>query len=175
MTLDECYFIGFVSGKFSFKGEVTVKIDSDQPDELLNMESVFVLYGTNLVPFFIEFIRKHKGTLIRIKFEDIDTEADAEDLIGAQLYRPLSELPDLEGDQFYFHEVKGFQLIDESFGRVGEISGVQENASQELFLVDHNGKQVLVPIIDDFIRKVDKDAREIHVSVPEGLIEMYLS
>ena len=102
MTKEDCFYLGRIVAKFSFKGEVLIKLDTDEPELYTEMESVFVEYNENLVPFFIERSYLHKSTLLRAKIEDIDTEQDAEDMIGAELYLPLEQLPQLPDDKFYF-------------------------------------------------------------------------
>lgn len=133
MTKEECFYLGKIVAKFSFKGEVLIKLDTDEPETYTEMESVFIDYNDNLVPFFIDASSLHKSTLLRVKFEDIDTEEDAEDLIGAELYLPLSFLPELDEDQFYFHEIIGFEVIDASHGNIGEVISVNDTTAQPLF------------------------------------------
>ena len=174
MTKEECFYLGKIVRKYSFKGEVLAKLDTDEPELYTEMESVFVEYAPNMVPFFIEHAQLHKSTLIRIKFEDVDTELDADDLIGAHLYLPLNLLPSLSGNKFYYHEIIGFKAIDQRFGEIGTITGVNDSTSQALFEIDRAGKQVLIPMNDDFIQKVDRDVKIIYLNVPEGLIELYL-
>lgn len=174
MQLQDCFFLGKVVKKYSFKGEILVKLDTDEPEIFKNLESVFIALGNNLIPFFVESCKLHKSQLLRIKFEDVDTEEDAEALLKAELYLPLTILPKLEGNKFYFHEVIGFTIIDESFGEVGALINVNETGSQELFQIDHNGYEVLIPINDDFITKVDRQNKQIIVKTPEGLIDLYL-
>jgi 16S rRNA processing protein RimM len=138
------------------------------------MESVFVSLRDSLVPFFIEQSRLHKSSLLRIKFEDVDTEEDADRIMGSELYLPLEFLPPLEGNKFYFHEVIGFSVIDQKFGTVGVITGINDTTNQALFIIDHKGTEILIPINDEFLTKVDRDNKTIEVNTPEGLIELYL-
>ncbi len=175
MTKEECFYLGKVVSKFSFRGEVLIKLDTDDPESFVGMESVFVDYNNNLVPFFLERSKLHKSDLLRVKFEDIDTEEDADDLMKTKLYLPLSLLPDLEGNQFYFHEIIGFTMIDTNFGEVGIIKGVNDTTAQSLFEVDNNGTEILIPMNDEFIIKLDRDTKTIYVTTPEGLIELYLN
>ncbi len=174
MLKKECFYLGKIVSKFSFKGEVLIKLDTDEPEAYTKMESVFVDYNDNLVPFFIERSSLHKSDLLRAKFEDVDTEEDADDLMRCDIYLPLDQLPELEGDKFYFHEIIGFSAEDVNFGEIGIITGVNDSSYQALFEIDHNGKEILIPVNDDFIKKVDKKNKTILLDTPPGLIEIYL-
>ncbi|WP_172916298.1 ribosome maturation factor RimM [Capnocytophaga canimorsus] len=174
MNLKDCFFIGTIVSKFSFKGEVLVKLDSDDPEIYENMESVFIALGGKPVPFFIEKCSLHKSDLLRIKFEDVSSEADAEALMKHKLYLPLSFLPKLSGNQFYFHEVIGFTVKDVHYGEVGTIVGVNDTTSQALFEIEREGKQILIPMNDDFLVEVNRKNKTIIVQTPEGLIDLYL-
>lgn len=174
MQKEDCFYLGKIVKKYSFKGELLVKLDTDEPELFIEMESVFVEQRKNLIPFFIEESSLHKSELLRVRFEDVKTEAEADSLIGAHLYLPLEFLPKLTGNKFYYHEIIGFTADDEAFGKIGEITGVNDTTSQALFEIERDGKQILIPIIDNFIIKVDRDKKTIHLKVPEGLIEMYL-
>ena len=174
MRKEECFYLGKIVSKYSFKGEVLVKLDTDEPEIYENMESVFVSLGNNLVPFFIDRCRLHKSALLRIDFEEVKDEAAADKILGSELYLPLQFLPPLTGDKFYFHEVIGFRLMDEVHGDIGVIQAVNDSASQELFEVEKDGKELLIPINDDIITKVDRESKTIHVKTPEGLVDLYL-
>ncbi|WP_108425026.1 ribosome maturation factor RimM [Muricauda amoyensis] len=175
MRKEDCFYLGKVVSKYSFKGEVLVKLDTDEPEIYENMESVFVSLGNNLVPFFIDRCRLHKSNLLRIDFEEVKDEPTADKLIGVELYLPLTLLPPLSGNKFYFHEVIGFTMMDGVHGDIGIIKAINDSASQELFEVDKNGKELLIPVNDEIITKVDRKAKTIHVNTPEGLVDLYLN
>ncbi|MBT8295642.1 MAG: ribosome maturation factor RimM [Gramella sp.] len=175
MTKEECFYLGKIVAKFSFKGEVLIKLDTDEPETYTEMESVLVEYNDNLVPFFIERSYLHKSTLLRAKFEDIDTEEDAEDMIGTDVYLPLTMLPELPEDKFYFHEIIGFDVEDSEHGNIGKVVSINDSTAQALFEIDKNGKQILIPMNDEFIQKVDKQNKLLKVITPEGLVDLYLS
>ena len=174
MRKEDCFFLGKIVKKYSFKGELLVTLDTDQPEMYTEMESVFVEVNHNLVPFFIESASLHKSRMLRIPFEDVYTEAEADDLLGSELYLPLDLLPPLEGNKFYFHEIIGFKVTDLNKGSIGVISGVNDQTSQALFEIDFEGREILIPINDEFIVKLDREAKTISLNTPEGLIDLYL-
>lgn len=174
MQKEECFFVGKVVKKYSFKGEVLIKLDTDDPELFLEMESVFVELHKTLIPFFIESSSLHKSTLLRVQFEDSYSDEAAMALIGKELFLPLSFLPPLGGNKFYYHEIIGYTVEDKSYGKAGEITAVNDHTAQHLFVINNNGREVLIPINDAFIEAIDRDAKIIKMDVPEGLIEMYL-
>ncbi|CAL2104669.1 Ribosome maturation factor RimM [Tenacibaculum sp. 190130A14a] len=174
MRIEDCFYLGKIVKKHSFKGEVVIKLDTDEPELYRNMESVFVGLGNNLVPFFIEKSSLSKGTMLRVKFEDVSSEEDADAIMRAGIYLPLSLLPKLTGNKFYYHEVIGFKIIDASFGEVGVIKNINDTSAQPLFEIEREEKEIFIPMIDDFIKKVDRANQIIEVATPEGLIDLYL-
>jgi len=174
MQLKDCFYLGKIVKKYSFKGELLVKLDTDEPEIFKNLESVFISLRNNLIPFFVDSCKLHKSQLLRIKFEDVDSEEDADALLKSDLYLPLSILPTLSGNKFYYHEVTGFTIIDEVFGEVGIIDNINDTGAQELFVIDRDGTEILIPVNDEFIKKVDRDKKQILVNTPEGLIDLYL-
>lgn len=174
MTKDDCFFLGKIVKKYSFKGELLIKLDTDEPNLYENLDAIFIDLRGNFIPFFVESSQLHKSELLRVKFEDVDTEADAEALIKCECYLPLTFLPELEGDKFYFHEIIGFKVEDKNFGEVGIIKGVNDTTSQSLFEIDREGIEILIPMNDEFISKVDKENKTIYVDTPEGLIDLYI-
>jgi 16S rRNA processing protein RimM len=174
MDKKKCFYLGKIAKKFSFKGEVLAYLDTDEPDLYQNLESVFVEQNKHLIPFFIETCSLHKNDFLRIRFEDITNEEEADALIGSELYLPLEMLPKLSGNKFYFHEVVGFLVEDKRLGIVGEIQSINDTTAQPLFEVLNGSVEILIPMIDIFLVKVDRENKKIIMDLPEGLIEMYL-
>jgi len=174
MKKEECFYLGKIVKKYSFKGELLAKLDTDEPDLYDGLDAIFIDLRGNLVPFFIESSQLHKSNLLRLKFEDVNTEADADALIKTELYLPLDLLPKLEGNKFYFHEVIGFTIKDKNYGKVGVLKGINDSTAQALFEIDRNGIEILIPMNDEFIVKVDRKNKTIEVDTPEGLIDLYI-
>lgn len=175
MKKEDCFYLGKIVKKYSFKGEVLAKLDTDQPEQYEHLDAVFLDHKHRLLPFFIEQSQLHKSNLLRIKFEDIDSEEDANALINSHLYLPLDVLPKLEGNAFYYHEIVGFTIIDINLGALGTVKAVNDTTAQALFEVDKNGTELLIPINDDIIKQVDKTNKTITVQTPDGLVDLYLN
>lgn len=175
MDKSSCFYLGRIVSKYSFKGEVLVKLDTDDPEIYENMESVFVSLGNNLIPFFIKRCRLHKSNLLRIDFEEVKSESDADRIMRSELYLPLTMLPKLTGNKFYYHEVIGYTLMDAVHGDIGQVQSINDSTAQALFEVQKGDKQLLIPINDEIITKVDRENKIIEVATPEGLVDLYLS
>ena len=175
MKKEDCFYLGKIVKKYSFKGELLAKLDTDQPELYEHLDAIFIQVRNNLIPFFIESSQLHKSELLRIKFEEVDTEADADALLKSELYLPLELLPKLEGNKFYFHEVIGFKITDKNFGEVGIIKAINDSTAQSLFEIDRNGIEIFIPMNDEFIVEVNRKTKNITVETPPGLIDLYLS
>ena len=172
MQKQDCSSLGTVVGKYSFKGELLVKVDSDNPKDYTELESIFVELSTGLVPFFINKCQLHKSELLRIDFEEISNEQEADELIKKNLYLPLDLLPPLDGNKFYYHEIIGF-TVSTMAEEIGLITAVLEQGPQALFQVEATDKKIhLIPIHDDFIIEVDRKKNLIRVQLPEGLLDL---
>jgi 16S rRNA processing protein RimM len=173
MKPSQCFQLGIVSRPHGLKGEVYVALDTDFPEDYSEMESVFLLQNGKLVPFFIERLQiRHTEALV--KFEDVDDKEAALGIKGFSLHLPLDQLPDLESDQFYFHEIIGYQIIDQNAGELGKVGQVYEAGHQDLIGMDYQDKEVLIPINDEIILTVDREKNTLLVNLPDGLLALYL-
>lgn len=174
MLKEDCFFLGTVVGKYSYKGEVLIKLDTDQPELYENIPSFFIETQTGLAPYFVKKSGLHKSSLLRVAFEDITDENDADGLLKKKVFLPLDMLPKLTGNRFYYHEVIGYDVIDKIHGNIGEVTGVNDNASQALLEIDYKSTQVLLPVVDEIIKRVDRTEKQLHVQIPEGLLDVYI-
>ncbi len=174
MRKKDCFYLGKIAKKFSFKGEVLVYLDTDEPEMYTELESMFVETNGHLVPFFIERSSIHREKFLRTKFEDMESEEEADTIIGKDVYLPLTMLPKLEGNKFYYHEVVGFDAIDQRLGNFGTVLRILDNGVQALFEVQKDEAIILIPLIDEFIVEVNRKNKSILFNTPEGLIDLYL-
>jgi 16S rRNA processing protein RimM len=174
MNKDQCFQIGRLAKVHGLRGEVNVVLDVDFPEDYEGLEHLFLEQKGRLVPFFLEHFVIQPGGRALAKFEELNTIEQVEMLVGSEIYLPLTELPELDEDQFYFHELVGFEVIDETKGLIGPVQNVYDLETQDLLGVTHQGKEVLIPIQDGIITKVDKADKKVYCQLPEGLLEIYL-
>jgi len=173
MEFDDYFFLGKLLKPHGFDGRLNAFLDVDNPAEYTELKAVFVLVKNNLVPYFVDHIQIMNNKAI-ITFQDIDNLEGAESLMQKELYLPLSELPERKGNKFYFHEIIGFKVIDKEFGVIGTVSKVLEYPNQAVMQIFHNNKEVLIPVSDEIITDVKRENKEIVITAPEGLLDIYI-
>lgn len=178
MNIEECFYLGYTSKVHAKQGELVAKLDVDNPEQYKKLESVLIRMhkqDSSLIPFFITQTQLQNDGTLRIKIDDVNTVEQAKEMVGKELYLPLTQLPKLTGNQFYYHEITGFAVVDLEKGSLGTIINVLDHPTQAIFEIKHSsGKEVLIPITDDIIQTVDRENKTITVQAPEGLIDVYL-
>lgn len=178
MNIEECFYLGYTSKVHGKQGELIAKLDVDNPDKYNKLESVLVRLNKNdnsLIPFFISSAQVLNNGTVKLKIDDINDVVQAELLVGKELFLPLTKLPKLTGNKFYYHEVIGFQVIDALKGSIGEIFNVLEFPQQAVLEVKNaQEKEILIPITDQIIKTVNRAEKTIEIDAPEGLIDIYL-
>ncbi len=172
MKIDDCFYLGRISKPWGVKGQVQLFLDVDSPEEYSELDSAFVEIKGQLVPHFFH-IDQLNGNRAVVTFDELSPD-EALALVGRELYLPLDLLPKLEGNRFYYHEVVGFRVVDSVHGDIGILDQVLEYPAQPLFRVLKNGTEILIPVIDQVIDRVDRVLKTIFITVPNGLIELYL-
>lgn len=173
-TFKDYFYLGLITKTHGYDGKVVVFIDADDPSAYENVAMVFLNIHGMPVPYFIEesSLKNHK---LIVRFQDVTTEEQAAGLVKKEIYLPLSALPALSGNKFYYHEVKGYLVTDEAFGPVGMIEEILDYPAQAVMQVFHEGKEVLIPINDAVILKLDRKKKTVLIRAPEGLLDLYIN
>lgn len=174
MEKKDFYYLGKIVKTSGYKGSLVFFFDVDDIGYYQDLDAVFVELAGELIPFVIADLTIKKGNQAFVTLEDVDTEEEAVALTGSDLYLPLSYLPPLAGKKFYFHEVAGFRVVDSVHGDLGTIREVIDRTSQPFMVVRKDKNEILIPLSDDIIRKVDRENRVMEVATPEGLVGIYL-
>jgi 16S rRNA processing protein RimM len=166
--------LGTISRTHGKNGALLLKLDTDRPEAYMELESILLEIQGELVPFFIAELNPIKANEFQIFLEDIPP-GEASKLVGKKAFLPLQLLPKLSGKQFYFHEVIDFELIDAALGTIGNIKEIIERHPQHVILAQNGDKEILIPITDDILQRIDRDEKQIFVNCPDGLLDIYLS
>jgi 16S rRNA processing protein RimM len=174
MDKKDFYFLGKITKTSGYQGNLVFFFDVDDISHYSDLKAVFVEINNDLIPFAIKELQLKSNHSAFVTMEDVTSEDQAKQLVGYDLYLPMSFLPPLTGKKFYFHEITGFTVIDEVSGNIGIIVNIIDHSGNALFVIMNNGKEILIPINDEIIKKVDRTKKTIEVKAPEGLIEIYI-
>lgn len=173
IQIEDCFYLGYVKRVVGLQGEIEVLLDVDDTSKYKKKESMLLMIKNNLVPFFISQIQIRANSAV-VKLNGINSSLEAENLLGAEVYMPLTELPPIKGkNKFYYHEVIGYQVIDSKGTSLGILKDIVDQTIQPVMSIDKDGMEILLPLINEFLVSVNKDEKTIIVSPPEGLIELY--
>lgn len=173
MMYKDYFYLGTITKPFGYKGQLFIYLDTDQPEKYQNLDSVFIDLDGELIPYMIDEIQLRNGNQAVVSFADISAE-EAKSLIKCDLFLPLSMLPPLSGNQFYFHEVIGYKVIDNQYGAIGTIADFIDLSLQPIMQIDYSGTEILIPAVDEYIKEVDREKQIIYIEAPEGLIDIYI-
>lgn len=166
--------IGKILKTFGNHGDLIVKLEFDNLSGLQKMESVFLELDGERVPFFIDSYEQKAENRALIHFETVNSVEKAVRLTGAALFLPVSMLPALPEDEYYFHEIIGFSVRDEALGLIGTLAEVLEMPHQDILRIMNGEKEILIPAVDEIVIGIDRKKKVIRIQAPEGLIALYL-
>tara|TARA_Y100000766_G_C18785418_1_gene545451 strand:+ start:137 stop:655 length:519 start_codon:yes stop_codon:yes gene_type:complete len=172
MKLNDFYYLGKITKKFSFRGEVIIFLDTDSPEFYYNIKKIFINLNNVLTPFDLSSVIPNKSNRIRVKINGINTENDTKKLINKEIYLPIESLPKTDENSFYYHEIIGYTVLDQDSKKVGNITGVNDQSPQHLFQINASGKKTLIPINDNLIIKVDKKNKTMRIELPDGILDL---
>jgi 16S rRNA processing protein RimM len=165
---DKVYRIGIIGKPHGVKGEVTFRFDDDAFDRA-DADFLILKIDGILVPFYMEEYRFRSNETALVKFEDIDTQEQASQLTGTEVFLPR-ELADGDSSQMSLAQTVGFTIRHSSDGKsIGRIASVDTSTANILFELE-DGK--LIPIAEEWITDIDKQSRTIAMTLPEGLLDL---
>lgn len=170
ITHSEVIKIGFFSKPHGVSGEIRLEFEGGIFETIPSDYIVCDMEGI-LVPFFIETYRLGGGNTGYVKFQRVDDLAYANRFMGVDAYLP-KELVDQDQLDNPYDAILGFLVSDEQLGELGCIREVDETTSSVLFVVDYEGREVLIPVHEDLILGIDQEKEIIYVDLPDGLINL---
>lgn len=161
--------VGRILRAFGIRGEVKVDVLTDFPQRFEPMTSLYLGDERTRQPVRILSVRFHgKHALLRL--EGYPDRTAAESLRGLWLYVPAAEAMPLEEDEFYEHQVVG-SVVESDKGEVlGRIREVLFTGSNEVFVVQGERGELLIPVTKDVVLEIDGPGKRVRVALPDGLV-----
>jgi 16S rRNA processing protein RimM len=164
MDPDDTIPIGYIQRPHGLKGELKFKYQVQQ-DQIPKV--IFI----DRVPYFIQSINELNPGDAIITVEDVSSRELAEKLSGKQV-TVQAEL-EIQEDDSDLNSLVGYLAIDEHQGDLGPVQDVMEMPMQVLLQVVYKEHEVMLPMNDETLIKVDHDERKVYLAVPEGLVDLY--
>ena len=164
--------VGRVARAHGNKGQVIVNPETDFPDERFAPGNVLVMeHGGQTTERRIDSVRFHQGRPV-IGFDGVATMNDAEALTGAVLLVPASALAPLPPGTYYRHDLVGCEVRDEADRVIGRVARVDGPLERSHLVIDGPRGEVMLPLVEEFCRRVDVAGRVIVVAPPDGLLDL---
>ncbi len=167
----DVFSIGKLHKPHGINGEVSFGFTSDVFDRTESPYWVLEMDGI-LVPFFVESYRFKSSETALVKFEGVDSEEQVRELMGKEVFYPAKFEDKEEDPAEHWNFYIGFTVFDEQVGYIGEITDVDDSTLNVLFTLTKDDSEILMPVAEEFFTEIDIENREMHVSLPEGLLDL---
>lgn len=163
--------VGRIGRAHGVKGEATIEVRTDDPDERFAIGAQLVTEPAERGPLTIKSGRVHNGVLL-LSFDGVEDRNAVEALRGTLLLADvdLASANETEDD---FHDLQliGMQVITSSGALVGTVTEVIHLPAQDLLAVERDGdEEILIPFVREIVPSVDLSAKRITINPPAGLL-----
>jgi 16S rRNA processing protein RimM len=166
--------IGRTNKTHGVDGTLRITIEDAFFEDFVAAEVVFLETGGNPVPFFIDD-RWGSGDLF-LKLEEVDSKEAARPLTDKVLFMRREDIQATgraqEEEPHVYAKWIGYTITDVDYGLVGKISAIEELPEQFLAVVEYQGEEIMIPLHEQLISKVDHHKKEVSMDLPEGLLEL---
>lgn len=161
--------IGRVIRAHGLRGELSVAVLTDFPERFETTEWVYLGNEFEATPYRLQSFRWHQQNVL-LTLEGVTDRTQAERLKGQLVQVPLEEAMPLPDGSYYLYQLIGLKVEDTSGQFLGTIKEVLETGANDVYVVEHEGQELLLPAIPDVIKRVDLPQGIIVVHLLEGLI-----
>ncbi|CAO0820915.1 Ribosome maturation factor RimM [Desulfarculales bacterium] len=173
MARSDLILMGRASGAFGLKGEIRIFPYGRDPEIFLRAGRLYL--GPNpeaARPLTLVSLREHGG-LVLVTVKEVSDRIQAEAQAGAWVYLERLALGPLDEGEYYWYQLKGAAVVDRQGRRLGRVVAMSDMGAHDLLLVQaDDGKEALIPVVEDIVLDVDLAARRITVELPQGLLEV---
>jgi 16S rRNA processing protein RimM len=167
--------IGRVVTSHGLKGEVKVKLYTNYDDVFAEGEKYLLFNAEKRRHLLVKVDTiKDAGKRLIVHFDGFDNVEAANRIGGFEIFINLEDLPDRGEGTYYFYQLMGCSVIDETGTEMGEVVDVQETGSADVLCIFPRGadreedrdQEVMIPVVRDFVREIDKKNKIIYVNRP---------
>ena len=161
--------VGYVAGFHGLKGEMKIKPTTDfVKDRFAIGNELLLITKTGEISVTIKTYREHK-TLPLVSFEGYNSLNDVEQFKSCALKVTEDMLYELEDEEFYHFELVGLKVISFDDEMIGTIKSVMETGANDVFVVEGDSKEILIPFVKSIVEKVDLEKKEVKLFEVVGL------
>lgn len=168
---EEVYKIGIFNKPHGIHGELSFTFTDDIFDRV-DCDYLICLLDGILVPFFIEEYRFRSDSTALVKLEGIDTAERARMFTNIEVYFPAKFAEEAGPGEASWDFFVGFHVEDVNHGKLGKVVDVDTSTVNTLFVIEHDGDELLLPAQEAFIVGIDQQHKLMTVDVPEGLLSL---
>jgi len=170
MDQNDMLRIGVISSTHGIRGEVKVYPTTDYPEQFKDLDLIYLDTGADLLEMEPERVRYFKNMII-LKFKGIDNINDIEQYKGRDLFITREQAIPLEEGEYFITDLIGCKVITDEGIELGELVDVLETGANDVFTVKQpDGKEVLLPYIDECVLAVDVENKQVTVHIMDGLL-----
>jgi 16S rRNA processing protein RimM len=177
MPEDQYIEIGRISGTFGVGGLLKVQFDIIIPENKItekgftDVEAFYFKLNNQFIPYFIEYLVDPLSDKPKIKLEGIESKEAATGWIGRTFYLPENQIK-IETEPQPYQDITGFTVIVDKNRALGRIDDIYQLPQQSFAGLKYGGKEVLIPLNEDFILKIDRQGKMIFMELPEGILDL---
>lgn len=171
MSQPDTFVVARVGKPHGLRGEVTVQVHTDDPERRFVTGAVFATEPEGVGPLELASVRVHQGTYLLGFVGHADRNA-AEALRGTRLLVPDADEPEDE-DAWREEDLLGMEAVLTDGTGVGEVVALHLREVQDLLEVrTPDGRDLLVPFVEELVPEIDEEARRVVLDPPPGLLEL---
>ena len=175
MEQTERLLVGRIVGTHGIRGEVRVLPNTDFPERRFAPQTRLFLSHESLaepISVFVKKSRPHKHFLL-IQFEEWNRINEVERWRDAELWVPVTEaaLDELGEEEYYFHQIIGCSVRTAEGKKIGKVKEILPYPANDVWVVEsnRNGKELFIPYVKEFVKKVDLENRQVTIEWMKGL------
>lgn len=172
MQNKDCFLFGTVFKLHGYKGDVNIYNDDDIPFDFSKLDYFLIEQKNELIPYFINQARQTRKNVILVNFEDVNSEKEALKILKRKVYLPKEWLPESNKNEITEKKLIGYTILDINFGKLGEITYINSQTSQQLIYVEKDGVEFCFPMHEQFVKGIDIKKGEVIVKIPKELIDL---